>query len=178
MIGLIYWGIGAKDAIGSIPSIPEHTSRPMSFDLPRAATLLTILIESKGKSCRSSLKNTLIEHSAVQWHSNQPVTSVCCFVLVWSMYVHTRTQRSATGIPTALRQANFTHSKASRVNIRWEIIKTRDSKVQFSPDACFQQRATFGSFCAFALIASFRIQISNSLVLHLFAVNCNVWKRV
>ena len=60
--------------------------------------------------------------------------------------------------------------KARLINIQWEIKKQR----------CNSGRP----FCAFALIASFRsldnffFQFCNSLILRLFAVNLNVWKRV
>ena len=134
--------------------------------------------ENNHKSCHSSSKNILIEHSTVQWLPSQPVTAVCCFVLDCSFDVQS-TQWNAMAIATALRQTTrlankiIFNGKSRKLEV-WQVSCPDASKKQCCNSELLsvvdRSVTEFGQF--------FFFQFSNSLVLPLFAGNLNVWKRV
>ena len=139
---------------------------------PQENRFSKILNESKGKSCHRSLESILIEYSTGQCLSNQSVTAVCIFVLYCSFNAHPHNDPPQQLQWPLVSQILQRKNKASRINIQWEIMRTRALTVQFSSGtskAALQQLqwTTFLCFCLDHFVPEFGhfffFQFSNSL---------------
>ena len=120
-------------------------------------------------TCRKTYYLNIQQFSDSQTNLQPPFVVLVLTAL--SMY--NPQQWNATSIATAFRQTNFTETKASRINLQWEIKKTGGLTVHFSPDA--SKAALWATFCAWSLN---NFSSSSSPTLLLFAGNLNVWKWV